>query len=78
MKITPEQLRSLDEKALSQLIYEISLAMGMSEDRARKASANSPAVRKMLKNADGRDINRIISAVGEERAKNILDSIGKG
>ncbi len=77
MKITPEQLRSLDEEALAQLIYEISIAMGMNPERAKKASANSPAVKKMLHNADSKDINRILSIVGEQRAQKILDSIKK-
>ena len=77
MKITPEQLRSLDEEALAQLIYEISIAMGMNPERAKKASANSPAVKKMLQNADSKDINRILSVVGEQRAQKIPDSIKK-
>ncbi len=77
MKIDREKLSSLDERKLADMIYQTVRAMGFSEERARKMAANAPAMRVMLMKASDKDLNRIVSAVGEQRAGEILSSIKK-
>lgn len=77
MKIDRAKLEALDEKTLADMIFRVVRAMGFSEDRARKMAANAPAMRVMLAKASDRDLEKIVSAVGEKQASDILGAIEK-
>lgn len=79
MEIDARKLAALDEAKLATMIYEVCRSMGMSEEKARKMAQNAPAMRSMLAKASEKDLNRIVSMVGEKRAAEILAGIeGKG
>lgn len=72
MEIDTKKLAALDEERLSAMIYEVCRSMGMNEEKARKMAGNAPAMRIMLSRASEKDLNRIVSMVGEKRAAEIL------
>lgn len=77
MEIDRNKLARLDNESLASLIYQIAKAMGLPEDRARRMAANAPMLRGMLAHASDRDLQRIISTVGEAKAAKILSSVEK-
>ncbi|MBR2986864.1 MAG: hypothetical protein IKC63_02475 [Clostridia bacterium] len=77
MKIDRDKLQSLDEKALGELIEKVVRAMGLGEARARRMAQNAPMIRMMLLRASDRDLERIVSAVGDEKASELLSSLEK-
>ena len=77
MEFDAKKLASLDDKALGELIYEITRSMGMSDERARRMAKNAPSLRVMLAKASDKELNRIVSAVGEDKAAAILSKINK-
>ena len=77
MEIDRKKLEALDEKSLADLIYRVVRAMGLSDERARKMAANAPSVRLMLLKASDRDLAKIVTAVGEKRAGEILSAVEK-
>lgn len=77
MVIDRRKLESLDENTLRDMIYQVVRAMGFSDDRARKMASNAPAMRAMLAKASDRDLQRIVSAVGDKKAAEILSAIEK-
>jgi len=77
MEIDRKKLEALDEKTLGDMIYRVVRAMGLSEERARKMAANAPAMRVMLTRASDRDLARIVAAVGDKKAAEILSAIEK-
>ncbi|MBQ7364937.1 MAG: hypothetical protein IJW46_05010 [Clostridia bacterium] len=77
MKIDRDKVASLDEKALHDMIYQVVRAMGFSKERAEKMAANAPAMRLMLMKASDRDLERIVAAVGEKKAKELLSGVEK-
>lgn len=77
MVIDRTKLEALDDKTLGDMIYSAVRAMGFSEERARKMAQNAPAMRVMLTKASDRDLQRIVSFVGEKKAADILGAIEK-
>ena len=77
MEIDRNKLANLDEESLRSLIYQVCSAMGLPEERARRMAANAPILRGMLARAGERDMQKIVNAVGEEKAAEILSSVGK-
>lgn len=77
MKIDREKLSSLDEKTLANMIYEVVCAMGFSKERAKRMAENAPRMRAMLAGASERDLQRIVSMVGEKKASELLSSVAK-
>ncbi len=77
MEFDAKKLASLDDRALADLIFEVTRSMGMSEDKARRMAQNAPSLRVMLAKASDKDLNRIVSAVGEDKAAEILSKVNK-
>ncbi len=77
MTIDPNRLKGIDVETLAGMIYEITRSMGMSEEKARAAAQNAGNVKKTLENADERQLNRILSMIGDRRAAEILDKYGR-
>lgn len=77
MEIDAKKLASLDDAALAKLIFEVGCSMGMGEERARRMAKNAPALRGMLAKASDKDLNRIVSMVGEEKAAELLAAVNK-
>ncbi len=59
------------------MIYQVVRAMGLSDERAQKMAKNAPMMRRMLLNAGDRELEKIVSAVGEKKASEILSAIEK-
>jgi len=47
----------------------------MKEEKARRMAQNAPALRVMLAQAADKELNRIVSAVGEDKAAEILSKV---
>lgn len=77
MEIDRKKLEALDDGTLGDMIYRVVRAMGLGEARAKKMAANAPAMRVMLTRASDGDLARIIAAVGDKRASEILSAIEK-
>ena len=77
MEFDAKKLSSLDDKTLAELIFEVTRSMGMTEEKAKHMAQNAPALRKMLAKASDKELSRILSMVGEEKANEILSSINK-
>ena len=77
MEFDAKKLASLDDRALGDLIYEVTRSMGMSEEKARRMAQNAPALRVMLAKASDKELKRIVSAVGEDKAAEILSKVNK-
>lgn len=77
MEFDAKKLAALDDQALAELIYEVSRSMGMREDKAKRMAQNAPALRVMLAKASDQELRRIVSAVGEEKAAEILSAVNK-
>jgi len=75
MDFDAKKLASLDDRALADLIYEVTRSMGMKEEKARRMAQNAPALRVMLAQASDKELNRIVSAVGEDKAAEILSKV---
>lgn len=77
MQIDGKKLANLDDESMAKLIYEVTKAMGLSDERARRMAANAPSLRQMLSRASERDLNRIVNMVGEKKAAEILSEVNK-
>lgn len=77
MEIDAKKLATLDEASLSSMIYEVARSLGLNEEKARRMSGNAPAIRAMLNKASERDLNRIVSMLGEKRAGEILSKVNQ-
>ena len=77
MEFDAKKLASLDDRALGELIYEVTRSMGMSEEKARRMAQNAPALRVMLAKTSDKELKRIVSAVGEDKAAEILSKVNK-
>lgn len=77
MEFDAKKLASLDDGSLAELIYEVARSMGMSEDKARRMAQNAPALRVMLSKASDKELRRIVSVVGEEKAAAILSNLNQ-
>ena len=77
MEIDRKKLEALDEKTLLDMIYRVVRAMGFDDARAKKMAANAPMMRMMLLKASDRDLSRIVTAVGEKKASEILSAVEK-
>lgn len=75
MEFDAKKLEALDDAALADLIYEVTRSMGMDESRARRMAQNAPSLRVMLSKASDRELRRIVSMVGEEKAAEIVSNI---
>ena len=75
MEIDTKKLAALDEASLSAMIYEVARSMGLGEEKARRMASNAPAIRVMLAKASDRDVNRLVSMIGEKRAAEILSGV---
>lgn len=74
-KIDSSALRALSTDELAKALYAISISMGASEAKAVKAANNAYTFKRMLEKATDADLARILSSVGEEKAKQILNDI---
>lgn len=77
MDFDAKKLASLDDNTLAELIFEVTRSMGMSDDKARRMAQNAPSLRLMLSKASDKDLKRIVSAVGEDKAAEILSKVNK-
>ena len=77
MEIDRTKLNALDNESLKSLIYQVCRAMGLPEERARRMAGNAPALRGMLARAGDKELERIVGAVGEAKAAEILSSVTK-
>lgn len=77
MEFDAKKLAALDDAALGKLIYEVTRSMGMDEARARRMAQNAPSLRVMLAKASDRELRRIVSMVGEEKANEILSNLNQ-
>lgn len=77
MEIDAKKLASLDDASLAKLIYEVTRSMGMNDERARRMAQNAPSLRVMLSKASDKDLNRIVSMVGEKKAAEILSNVNQ-
>ena len=77
MEIDRKKLEALDEQTLSDMIYRVVRAMGFDDSRAKKMAGNAPMMRMMLLKASDRDLSRIVTAVGEKKASEILSAVEK-
>lgn len=75
MEFDGRKLASLDDASLAKLIYEVVKAMGLPEEKARQMASNAPMLRVMLSKASDKELSRIMSAVGEKKAAEILASV---
>ena len=77
MEFDAKKLAALDDRALADLIYEVTRSMGMKEAKARQMAQNAPALRVMLSKASDKELRRIVSAVGEDKAAAILSNLNQ-
>lgn len=75
MQITREQLQkiaSIDEEILKNVIYNVAIANGASQAKARLIASNARVIKNQLANATDKDIQQIVSIVGEEKAAELI------
>ncbi|MBQ9748370.1 MAG: hypothetical protein IJV98_06260 [Clostridia bacterium] len=75
MEVTQEMIRTLlgqNDAELQKKFAEIAAILGMNE----RAAANTAKFRNMLENTSPEELNRLLSAIGTERASEIIHTIG--
>ncbi len=70
-------LAHLDDREFGEIIYKALKASGAGEAAARSAMNAAPIIKSKLKNASDKDIDRIVSFIGERTASDILGGMGK-
>jgi len=75
MSIDYNALRSLSESEIREALYKISLSMGMSEEKARRAASAAPSVKKMLGSASDSQLEKIANGIKGKNAESILSDI---
>ena len=66
------RLRSLDDSQLRALIGAAADAMGAPEAAKRQALAHTSLVRRRLRASDGRDLEKLLDSLGEEKTAQLL------
>jgi len=74
-KETLQKLANIDEEILKNIIYSVAIANGASPMKARMIAGNARMIKNQLANATDRDIEQIVSIVGEDKAAEILNMI---
>ena len=70
-------LTALDDREFAEVIYNALKSSGANESAARSAMSAAPIIKAKLKNASQKDIDRIISFIGEKTASDILKGTGR-
>ena len=70
-----KDLRSLSEKELAEALYRVSVSMGADEKKARETARRAGEIRKILQRSSDRELDKIISAIGKERADGIIQNV---
>ncbi len=70
-----QKLSQLSDKDFAQLIKEALISAGCSENQAKSAANVAPMIKNKLKNANERDIERIVSFIGQKNANEILSKV---
>ncbi|MBQ2686364.1 MAG: hypothetical protein IJF55_01350 [Clostridia bacterium] len=70
-----KDLRSLTEKELAEALYRVSVSMGADEKKARETARRAGEIRKILQRSSDRELDKIISAIGKERADGIIQNV---
>ncbi len=72
-----KDLRSLSEKELAEALYRVSVSMGADEKKARETARRAGEIRKILQRSSDRELDKIMSAIGKERADGIIQNVKK-
>jgi hypothetical protein len=70
-----KDLRSLSEKELAEALYRVSISMGADEKKARETARRAGEIRKILQRSSDRELDKIMSAIGKERADGIIQNV---
>ena len=70
-----KDLRSLSEKELAEALYRVSVSMGADEKKARDTARRAGEIRKILQRSSDRELDKIMSAIGKERADGIISKV---
>jgi transcription antitermination factor NusA-like protein len=70
-----KDLRSLSEKELAEALYRVSVSMGADEKKARETARRAGEIRKILQRSSDRELDKIMSAIGKERADGIIQNV---
>ena len=68
-------VRSLSEKELAEALYRVSISMGADEKKARDTARRAGEIRKILQRSSDRELDKIMSAIGKERADGIIHNV---
>ena len=68
-------VRSLSEKELAEALYRVSISMGADEKKARDTARRAGEIRKILQRSSDRELDKIMSAIGKERADGIIQNV---
>ena len=69
------KLCELTDNEFAELIKKSMMSAGCNENQARSAANVAPMIKKKLCNASKRDIDRIVSFIGEHQANEILSMV---
>ena len=65
----------LSEKELAEALYRVSISMGADEKKARDTARRAGEIRKILQRSSDRELDKIMSAIGKERADGIISKV---
>ena len=68
-------IRSLSEKELAEALYRISISMGADEKKARDTARKAGEIKKILQRSSDRELDKIMGAIGKERADGIISEV---
>ena len=70
-------LLSLDDKALKNVISSLAKGAGIDTSSVRISDSDISKLRSIIKNASDKDANEALRIIGEENAKRIISDAGK-
>lgn len=69
------QLAAMTQSEFSSLIYKAVLKAGGDRQQAQMAMSIAPMIQSKLKTASDEDLSKILKTVGEEKVRDIFDSL---